>query len=199
MIIGVPKEIKDNEARAGITPAGVKALTEAGHTSSSKPWPKCNPASLTLNTRTPALRSSAKRATRGAKPTWSSRSRSPSNRNISFSAKASSSSLISTCAGPLISPTSCSNPRSSASPMKPSATRARCLFSPLMKEAAGRMSVQVGATYLEKGAPRRPWHPARRCPWRSPCPRLHHRRRHRGHQRSPHRSRLRGQNNPSST
>jgi alanine dehydrogenase len=31
MIIGVPKEIKDHEARVGITPAGVKALTEAGH------------------------------------------------------------------------------------------------------------------------------------------------------------------------
>jgi len=31
MIIGVPKEIKDNEARVGITPAGVKALSEAGH------------------------------------------------------------------------------------------------------------------------------------------------------------------------
>ena len=32
MIVGVPKEIKDNEARVGVTPAGVKALTEAGHT-----------------------------------------------------------------------------------------------------------------------------------------------------------------------
>ncbi len=32
MIIGVPKEIKDNEARVGITPAGAKALVEAGHT-----------------------------------------------------------------------------------------------------------------------------------------------------------------------
>jgi alanine dehydrogenase len=31
MIIGVPREIKDNEARVGITPAGIKALTEAGH------------------------------------------------------------------------------------------------------------------------------------------------------------------------
>jgi alanine dehydrogenase len=31
MIIGVPREIKDHEARVGITPAGVKALTEAGH------------------------------------------------------------------------------------------------------------------------------------------------------------------------
>ena len=32
MIIGVPKEIKDNEARVGVTPAGVKSLNEAGHT-----------------------------------------------------------------------------------------------------------------------------------------------------------------------
>ena len=31
MIIGVPKEIKDHEARVGITPAGVKALTDSGH------------------------------------------------------------------------------------------------------------------------------------------------------------------------
>jgi alanine dehydrogenase len=31
MVIGVPKEIKDNESRVGITPAGVKELTEAGH------------------------------------------------------------------------------------------------------------------------------------------------------------------------
>src|SRR5215472_11332951 len=31
MIIGVPKEIKDNEARVSVIPAGVKALTEAGH------------------------------------------------------------------------------------------------------------------------------------------------------------------------
>src|SRR6266700_7427160 len=32
MIIGIPKEIKDNEARVGVTPAAAKALTEAGHT-----------------------------------------------------------------------------------------------------------------------------------------------------------------------
>ncbi|MGC9158069.1 MAG: alanine dehydrogenase [Terracidiphilus sp.] len=32
MIIGVPREIKDNEARVGVTPAGAKALAEAGHT-----------------------------------------------------------------------------------------------------------------------------------------------------------------------
>jgi len=31
MIVGVPKEIKDNEARVGVTPSGVHALTNAGH------------------------------------------------------------------------------------------------------------------------------------------------------------------------
>ncbi len=31
MIVGVPKEIKDQEARVGVTPAAVKALTESGH------------------------------------------------------------------------------------------------------------------------------------------------------------------------
>ena len=31
MTIGVPKEVKDHESRVGVTPAGVKALSEAGH------------------------------------------------------------------------------------------------------------------------------------------------------------------------
>ena len=31
MIIGVPKEVKDHESRVGIVPSGVKALTDAGH------------------------------------------------------------------------------------------------------------------------------------------------------------------------
>ncbi len=31
MIIGVPKEVKDHESRVGITPAGVKALVDTGH------------------------------------------------------------------------------------------------------------------------------------------------------------------------
>jgi len=32
MIIGLPREIKDNENRVGLVPAGVKAMTAAGHT-----------------------------------------------------------------------------------------------------------------------------------------------------------------------
>src|SRR5580700_11347330 len=31
MIIGVPKEVKDHEARVGLVPSGVIALREAGH------------------------------------------------------------------------------------------------------------------------------------------------------------------------
>ncbi len=31
MKIGLPKEIKDNEYRVGLTPAGVQALCDAGH------------------------------------------------------------------------------------------------------------------------------------------------------------------------
>ena len=31
MIIGLPKEVKDNEYRVGLTPAGVRALTDANH------------------------------------------------------------------------------------------------------------------------------------------------------------------------
>ena len=32
MIVGLPKEVKDNENRVGLTPAGVQALTSKGHT-----------------------------------------------------------------------------------------------------------------------------------------------------------------------
>ncbi len=32
MIVGLPKEIKDNESRVGLTPAGVKTLSDFGHT-----------------------------------------------------------------------------------------------------------------------------------------------------------------------
>src|SRR5262249_3425649 len=31
MIVGVPKEVKDHEARVGLLPSGAKALVEAGH------------------------------------------------------------------------------------------------------------------------------------------------------------------------
>ena len=33
MIVGVPKEVKDHEARVGLLPSGATALVEAGHES----------------------------------------------------------------------------------------------------------------------------------------------------------------------
>ena len=32
MIIGIPKEVKDNEYRVSLTPGGTETLTQAGHT-----------------------------------------------------------------------------------------------------------------------------------------------------------------------
>ena len=31
MIIGIPKEVKDNEYRVSLTPGGTETLTQAGH------------------------------------------------------------------------------------------------------------------------------------------------------------------------
>ena len=87
MIIGVPKEIKDNEARVGVTPAGVKMLTEAGHKVLVETMPERSPAFPTTNTRMPARRSLAMPATCGASPTPWSRSRSPSSGSTPTSAK----------------------------------------------------------------------------------------------------------------
>ena len=84
MIIGVPKEIKDNEARVGVTPAGVKALTEAGHTVLVETLAGAQSGFPDANTRTPAPRSWATQATSGASPRWWSRSRSPSRSEYVF-------------------------------------------------------------------------------------------------------------------
>ena len=69
MIIGVPKEVKDHESRVGITPAGVKSLSEAGHkvlveTGAGELRP-----SPTTSIRTRARRLWARPTTCGATPT----------------------------------------------------------------------------------------------------------------------------------
>ena len=72
MIIGVPKEVKQDEYRVAITPAGVRELTSAGHTVyvernggsvRRSPMPSSWP---------PAPRSSLSPPTSGPSPTWSS-------------------------------------------------------------------------------------------------------------------------------
>ena len=41
MLIGLPKEIKDNENRVGMTPGAVKALTRRGHQVLVQSWSGC--------------------------------------------------------------------------------------------------------------------------------------------------------------
>ena len=47
MIIGVPKEIKNNENRVGMTPAGVAELVKKGHTVYMQATAGINSGSLT--------------------------------------------------------------------------------------------------------------------------------------------------------
>ena len=50
MIIGVPKEIKNNENRVGMTPAGVAELVKKGHTVYVQQRPAQTAGSLTMIT-----------------------------------------------------------------------------------------------------------------------------------------------------
>ncbi len=55
MIIGVPKEVKDDEYRVAMTPAGVRELTSAGHTvSSSRARARARRSPTTTSSRTGA-------------------------------------------------------------------------------------------------------------------------------------------------
>ena len=60
MLVGVPKEIKDNEYRVGLVPSTVRELTANGHRCWSRPRPASAPGSPTTTTRPPARRSSTK-------------------------------------------------------------------------------------------------------------------------------------------
>ena len=68
MIVGLPKEIKDNENRVGLVPAGVAALTKAGHEVFVEKDAGVGSGSRTRSTWRPAARSSRR-------PTRSSRRR----------------------------------------------------------------------------------------------------------------------------
>ena len=151
MIIGVPKEIKDNEARVGVTPAGIKALTDAGHKVLVETNAGASPDSTTRATRTPAPKSSATPAMSGAKPTWSSRSKSPSSRNISiFREGLVLFTYLHLAPIPVLTNKLLD---SKVIGIAYETVRDRQSTLPLltpMSEVAGRMSVQVGAAYLEK-------------------------------------------------
>jgi hypothetical protein len=56
MLIGAPKEIKDNEHRVGLTPASVAELTRHGHAVLAEKSRASDRASATTNTSRPARR-----------------------------------------------------------------------------------------------------------------------------------------------
>ena len=87
MILGVPKEIKDNEARVGITPAGVKALGEAGHKVLVETQAGAQSGFPDEEYQNAGAEIVAMPGTCGAHPRWWSRSKSPSSRSIHISAK----------------------------------------------------------------------------------------------------------------
>ncbi len=68
MLIGVPKEIKTNENRIALVPAGAEALTAAGHTVVVEKGGGSGAASPTRPTRRWAPRSWAPRTRSGSGP-----------------------------------------------------------------------------------------------------------------------------------
>jgi alanine dehydrogenase len=69
MIVGLPKEIKNNEYRVGLVPAGVKALVDGGHTVLVSARRAKAAASSTPNTSAQAARSSTRPTRSGPRPT----------------------------------------------------------------------------------------------------------------------------------
>jgi hypothetical protein len=78
MIVGVPKEIKDQERRVGLVPSGVTALREAGH---RMRVPESRFPTRTIRARAPRFYPPPKF---GPQPIWSSRLRSRSRPSISI-------------------------------------------------------------------------------------------------------------------
>ena len=184
MIIGVPKEIKDHEARVGVTPAGVKALTRSRPQGAGRNRRRRRfPVSPTHDTRMPARRSWATPATYGAKPTWWSRSRSRSRRSMPTSATAWSCSPICTLRPSPVSPNKLLDRKVIGIAYETVRDRQNTL--PLltpMSEVAGTHE-RAGGRQLPRKGEGRPRHPAGRRPGRAACARYGDWRRGSGHQR----------------
>ena len=152
MIIGVPKEVKDHETRVGITPAGAKALTEAGH----KVLVEHNAGQLSSfpddDYQAVGAEIVGARHRRLAHRRDGRQGQGAHREGVrTTSATASSSSPTSTSPRSPNSPT-CSS-KKSVTGIAYETVRDRAGTLPLltpMTEVAGRMSVQVGAAYLEK-------------------------------------------------
>ena len=189
MIIGVPKEVKDHESRVGITPAGVKALVDANHT-------------VLVETHAGDLsafsddeyQSAGAEIVGAAYNVWRHadmivKVKEPVEQEYNFFREGL---VLFTYLH--LAPLPALTDRLLATKVTGIAyetIRDRAGTLPLltpMSEVAGRMSVQVGATFLEKEK-RRPRGAAGRSPRSTAGNRLHPGRRHRRHQRRQDRSR----------
>ena len=151
MMIGVPKEVKDHESRVGITPAGVRALTEAGH----KVLVETHAGELSAFP-DDEYQSAGAEIVGSAHDVWAKcgddrQGQGTDRRRTTVSKRVSSSSPICISRPCPTSPKSCSNARSHRHRLRDHTDerkRTLPLLTP-MSEVAGRMSVQVGAYYLQ--------------------------------------------------
>ena len=151
MIIGVPKEVKDHESRVGITPAGAKALVDAGHTV----LVQTQAGDLSAFT-DDEYQSAGAEIVGSAHNVWGLadmivKVKEPVEQEYVFFREGLTLFTYLHLASCRRSPTACWLPRLLGIAYETIRDRAGTL--PLltpMSEVAGRMSVQVGASYLEK-------------------------------------------------
>ena len=152
MIIGVPKETKDHESRVGVTPAGVKALVEAGH----KVLVEHNAGALSAFS-DDEYQAAGAEIVGGAPDTWNLadmvvKVKEPTEKEYRYFREGLVLFTYLHLA-PLTALTDALLDKK-VTGIAYETVRDRTGALPLlipMSEVAGRMSVQVGATYLEKG------------------------------------------------
>ncbi len=196
MIIGVPKEIKDNEARVGVTPAGVKALTEAGHTVLVETQAGAQSGFPDEEYQDAGAEIVGEAGYVWGKSDMVVKVKEPIEKEYAFFREGLVLFTYLHLA-PLPALTD-KLLESKVIGIAYETVRDRQGTLPLltpMSEVAGRMSVQVGATYLGKGT-RRARHSAGRRSGRASGARHHHRRRRGGHQRGQDRAGLWRQGDP---
>ena len=149
MRVGIPTEIKNNEYRVAITPAGVAELTRRGHEVLIQAGAGEGSAISDSDFKAAAHRSSAPPTRSGPRPTCCSRSRSPSRPSTAACARARRCSP--TCTSrrrkPCTDALMASGTTSIAYETVQTADGALPLLAP-MSEVAGRLAAQVGAYHL---------------------------------------------------
>ena len=183
MLIGVPREVKDHETRVGIVPSGVKALVDAGHKVVVE-----TQAGHQSSMEDSEYAQAGAEISQSAADVWSRadmvvKVKEPVEKEFAyFRENLVLFTYLHLAPLPQLTEELLKN---KVIGIAYETIRDRQNTLPLltpMSEVAGRMSVQVGASYLEKGT-RWPRRAAGRRPGRSPRSGMHYWRRHCRHQR----------------